>query len=325
MLEKHAQQQPYHPWSIQVALVQGCNRRCWVCGINGVPKEKQIGRNRIELGVLEKTFTQLAKWLPKIRVEINSHGEPTLHPKFYDCLRVMRDVFPKASLQLQTNSDLWYKNPVDEIERMWDAGLDALIINCYAQGRREYFVKTLTAANIPFVDYYYNNPKNESGNRYRKPGSQFILLWEDLGMVNETSVRGDTKRTNKRLHNSGGNCDQDEIALRTGQRVYPLPLPSKCSKVFRELILNWDGTIPLCCQDWNDVQLMGDIQTTHIRDIWFGEKYHLARQLLYRRRRDLLKPCSACNDPTTRVGLIPAPQAMLEMSDEEIYQWWLAA
>lgn len=284
-----------------------------------MPDERKIGRRRIDPDVLENAFEQLAEWLPKIRVEINSHGEPTLHPDFLECVRRMRRAFPGASLQLQTNSDLWYRDGVDAIERFWDAGLDALIVNCYAEGRREYFVDLLTAADVPFVDYYFNNPKMESGNRYRKPGSRFILLWEDLGLVNLDGTRGKTKRTNKRLHNSGGNRDQVEIAARTGQTLYDLPLKNKCSKVFRELILNWDGTIPVCCQDWLDVNLIGDTRTTHIRDIWFSRKYYLIRHLLYRKRRDLLRPCVACNDPTTRVGLIPKPIADIDRTDEDIF------
>lgn len=324
LLQKHEPNQPWHPWSIQVELVQGCNRRCWFCAIPAMPQERQVGRNQMGLEVLEKAFTDLSEWLPKIRVEINSHGEPTLHKQFLESLRVMRSSFPKASLQLQTNSDTWYRKGTDFIDEMWDAGLDALIINCYAEGRREYFIDLLQTAGRPFVDYYFDNDGNESGNRYRKPGSQFILLWEDLGLVNETSIRGDTKRTNKRLHNSGGNRDQDEIAARTGQKVYPLPLPNKCSKVYRELILGWDGTIPICCQDWMDVNVMGNVMDTHIRDIWFSEKFHLARLLLSRRRRDLLEPCATCNDPTTRVGLLPVPQHLSWAEDDEIFRRYKA-
>lgn len=320
---KHEPNQPWHPWSIQVELTQGCNRRCWFCGIPAMPKERQVGRRHIDLDVLRKAFQDLDSWLPKIRVEINSHGEPTLHPQFHECLEVMREAMPGASLQLQTNSDLWYRDGIAAIERMWDAGLDALIINCYAPGRREYFVDLLDSADMPYVDYYFNNPNNESGNRYRKPGSRFIMLWEDLGMVNEEGLRG--SHNNKRLHNSGGSVDQEMIAARTGQKLYPLPRQSMCSKVFRELILSWDGTVPICCQDWMDVTVMGSVREQHMRDIWFGEKFYLARLMLYRRMRYALEPCRTCNDPTTRVGLVPPPPAHQDLTPTQLERMWVRA
>ena len=298
-LPLHEEYQPWHPWCIQVELVQGCNRRCWFCGIRGVPTEKQMGNRYITKHVLQKTFSELNEWLPKIRVEINSHGEPTLHPEYFSMVSVIRQAMPSASISVQTNSETWKDTAASHIAKSFDVGVNTLIINAYKKGLYSAWAQWLKTVGLDYIDYYHDNPTHISANKYYPPSTHQIILWDDLG-----SQQDKINHVNKRLHNSGGNSDSALIQKMTGRVPAPLPKKARCSKVFRELILSWNGKIPICCQDWNDVQVMGNVKNEHIRDIWFGLKFQNARQLLYNRHRDKLIPCDECDDPTTRVGLI---------------------
>ena len=131
MLEKHAPYQPWHPWSIQVELVQGCNRSCWFCGIQGWDREKRKDFRYMDLDVLRKAFEDLNEWLPGIRVEVDLHGEPTIHPQVIEAVRTMREAMPTASLQLQTNTELWATHWQWFVSEMRDAGLNVLAMNAY--------------------------------------------------------------------------------------------------------------------------------------------------------------------------------------------------
>lgn len=312
------------PWSIQVETVEGCNRRCWFCGILSQPEHRAAGHAHgkfIELDLLDKVFRDLNDWLPKIRVEINSHGEPTLHPDFMGCLSTMRKAMPTACLNLQTNCEVWVEEGMDYIEAMFDSGLTTLVLNAYKDGMYDRLKEMLQGSPYPVVDYYWDNPKKLSANRYYSPKQKMIFLWDDLGQVNTRKQEGIANHPNKRIHNSGGSSNErvQKAKLKNSSNrtlIRELPWKQKCSKVFRELILDYDGTIPVCCQDWHDVFVMGNAGVENIRDIWYSDRFWAVRQLLFRGRRDLLYPCASCNDPTTRVNLLKDPG--IPLTDEEL-------
>lgn len=323
LLPKHDPQQPWHPWSVQIELVQGCNRACWFCGIQGWPKEKRTDYKFMDLGILSKVASELNDWLPRIRVEIDLHGEPTLHPHIFQAIGTLREKLPKASIQLQTNTEVWVENWEEWLPAFQQAGVNVLALNAYKPGLYDWWKKELDAAGIEWVDYFHGNSERLSINHRYAPSTWRLFLLDNLGEMNVDGTVNAKERYAKRLHNSGGSSLTELIAEKTGKVQRELPLKAKCSKVFREVNLSWDGKIAVCCVDWQDQLIIGDAARDHIRDIWYSELYHYTRLLLYRRRRDLIAPCKNCNDPTTRVGLIPIPQHLSWESDEAIYRRWL--
>lgn len=312
----------YIPYCIQLEPVEGCNRRCAFCGIQGIPEWKRRPERCIELPVLKKAFEDLNEWLPKIRVEINLHGEPMMHLNWMGVLQTIKMAMPTACVSVQTNGEKLFNYmtaypTIDVISRMFDSGLHILGINAY-KGYDEW-VELFKERQIEYTDYYYNNPKKLTVNKYYNPKTtRFILLYDDLGSVHRKREVAKQRKMNKRLHNSGGAGNMQAIAKISGQTTKELPLKSACSKVHRELILNWDGTIGICCLDWNDEKIIGDVRTTHIRDIWFGKRFEAIRELLRRKERRLLTPCMGCDDPTTRIGLIKYSNHLEHLSNQNL-------
>lgn len=307
----------YKPWCVQLEMVEGCNRRCWFCGLLSLTAERMRGTHFVELGLLHKVFTELNDWLPKIRVEINSHGEPTLHPQFLEALMVIRKAMPTASLNLQTNTEVWKDEAKSYIPAMFEAGLNTLVLNAYEPGLYDWWKTELERLQLTYVDYYWDNPKNLAPNAYYPPHKQIIFLWDDLAKMNTTHKK-DLKHPNKKMHNSGGNSVKRTMEAKLRKPVRELPWAQKCSKVFREFILGYDGTVPICCQDWQDMFVIGNAYEQTIPQIWNSERFWAVRQLLHRKRRDALLPCAGCNDPTTRVNLIHDPG--LKETDEELLE-----
>lgn len=306
----------WDPYCIQIEPVEGCNRRCWFCGLLTLPGDRQEGVNFVKPELLTKVFTELNDWLPKIRVEINLHGEPTMHPQFMECLLAMRQAMPSCCLILQTNTDLWKDEARTYISRLFRSGLTTLVLNAYHPGRYDWWKDELSRLQLPYVDYYWDNPKQAAYNLYVPPHKQRIFLLDDLGKINSNEPGAVSQHPNKRLHNSAGSSIERVIEKKTGRKFKTMPLSNKCSKVFREIVMGYDGKVSVCCLDWHDVSVIGDANTTNIRDIWNSERYWAIRQLLFRKRRDLLLPCNTCSDPTVRTGLLKDP--MLVQTDNEL-------
>src|SRR5678809_1075616 len=197
-------QRPFvaNPWSIQIEVVEGCNYSCWFCGIHSVRAKDtpEVGWNdykEIDVDLVRAMFKETRRWLTHgVRVELNNHGEPTLHKRFSEVIAAIR-IDPKAHIQLQTNGSMiedWntFRHSVDE----WFArGLNLLAINAYKRwwgtphadhnSRYKMFMAYAEQYgrrhDIPVIDHYYDNPEHKSIYRRYPVRLQQIFVLDDLG------------------------------------------------------------------------------------------------------------------------------------------------
>jgi radical SAM protein with 4Fe4S-binding SPASM domain len=59
--------------------------------------------------------------------------------------------------------------------------------------------------------------------------------------------------------------------------------------------VNWDGSVSICCVDWNAQEILGNLKETNLALLWQGEKiktyrgYHLTGQY------SKIPICANCN------------------------------
>lgn len=70
---------------------------------------------------------------------------------------------------------------------------------------------------------------------------------------------------------------------------------SACVLPFRELNIWADGKAVLCCNDWNEEYVVGDVNTQSIAEIWHGGALTKARELHMSNRGAELDICKKCN------------------------------
>ena len=68
-----------------------------------------------------------------------------------------------------------------------------------------------------------------------------------------------------------------------------------CVLPFRDMSIWADGRAVLCCDDWNETHVVGDLNTQSLAEIWNGEPLHKARALHMAGRGADLEICSKCN------------------------------
>jgi radical SAM protein with 4Fe4S-binding SPASM domain len=108
---------------------------------------------------------------------------------------------------------------------------------------------------------------------------QFLAKWE--GKVDFLGLDGYSNRAGSLIGKF------EEIKPETPDRTCLLP--------FKELNIWADGKAVLCCNDWNEEALVGDLNTQTISEIWQGEALKLARRLHKEKRGPEMKICSSCN------------------------------
>jgi len=62
--------------------------------------------------------------------------------------------------------------------------------------------------------------------------------------------------------------------VHVGRTILPpyegMELNRDCHEVFNKLSINWDGTVSICCRDYDKKMVVGDLQNETIMEIWNG-------------------------------------------------------
>lgn len=95
----------------------------------------------------------------------------------------------------------------------------------------------------------------------------------------------------------------DYYINRVDQVVDPQPLKilKRCNYPFYRLMIDIDGQVLLCSNDWRRKTNFGNIRDHSIRDIWLSDQFKQYRDMLHRGIRDSI-PCSNCDIGGTRYG-----------------------
>jgi len=88
------------------------------------------------------------------------------------------------------------------------------------------------------------------------------------------------------IGNRGGNLEQV---------VAPGPLLADCYLPSQQLAIYYDGTVPVCCNDYHGAVAMGNVEETPIMEIWNNEGFRAVRSMLKQRQRDRISVCKGCN------------------------------
>lgn len=73
-----------------------------------------------------------------------------------------------------------------------------------------------------------------------------------------------------------------------------LNIKSPCYIPFYKLMIDWNGDVLTCQNDWSRTITFGNINNTSIREIWLGEQYNTFKRTLAGGKRTI-DPCSKCN------------------------------
>jgi len=281
-----------NPWSLQVELTQGCNRRCEYCGIHSL-KDEASSYKFMEVKLAEQIAKEMNEWIPKgRRIEFALQGEPTINPCTTEIIRKFRENYPKCQMMLNTNG---YRISKEKIINYFNNGLNFLLLDIYDRITLD-FCEKLESSDFPiqiesfhsgFNVYQYHNSKIQRVvfmDNYRKDA------WE------KTVVR--------KINNQAGYMPI-EVQKKFGVYVEK-PLQKNCSNVHRELVIKYDGTVTGCCMDWLRKLIMGKFPEQSLQEIWVSDRFQALRQLLYNKCRKI-EPCNRCNYSGFKLGLIKDP------------------
>ena len=153
---------------------------------------------------------------------------------------------------------------------MIDAGLDAINISVDAAGK-DVFEKT--RVNLSYDKVIANierliRLRDERGKRRPKLILSFVR--QDNSAEEQHFIDHWRKRADKihitDLHNWGGTLNQESDVN------FP------CYRPWLTFTVLWDGRVSLCCADFDGREILGDLRTSTIREVWNNDAYRAARR-----------------------------------------------
>jgi radical SAM protein with 4Fe4S-binding SPASM domain len=242
------------PTWIELSLIDTCNRACVFC-----PKsDDKIAPNthqQMEGPLIEKLVQDLKEMNFKGAINLCGYGEPMLHKKINSIISKLSEV---ASVEIVTNGDTLNSKKLQELET---SGISKILISMYDGEHQVNKFETLIKDSkidrglVDLRDRWYSEDKDYG-----------VKLTNRAGTITSAKTK-----FNENLENS-----------------------TKCFYPSYSLMVEWNGDIFLCPQDWQRRVAQGNMMQKSLIDIWSGKmitKYR--KKLLSGKRED--SPCKECN------------------------------
>jgi len=247
--------------SVQFNITELCNRTCEFC-----PRIDSTVYPNKNLHMTVNTVNSITKDLSSInyigRISLSGFGEPLLAKNFINIIKTAKKNLPNSIIDANTNGDHLGEEIINEL---YSAGIDILYVNLY-DGPEQ-------------LEYYTDMFKNIKKDKYI-----FRPHWKN----HDSSY-------NLILNNRGGTVNN----VITG--FIQQPVKQQCYLPFSRAMIDYNGDLLLCSNDWSRKYIIGSLLETHIKDLWLCDKMKYIRTKLANYDRSE-SPCNLCNTPGTLTG-----------------------
>jgi MoaA/NifB/PqqE/SkfB family radical SAM enzyme len=261
MLATGRDRAPRLPDIVQIESTNLCNAKCVFC-----PRDEMHRRQGVmDFDLFRKIVDECAE-LGITHVRVHNYGEPFLDRQLvekvrYDKERGIQEVGMISNGSLITE---------DLARGMIDAGLDAINISVDAAGK-EVFERTRVHLEYDTVIDNIRTLarlRQESGRRRPRLILSFVRQEnsadEQAFFVEWSQIADKIHSTD--LHNWAGTLNS-----RSDVR-YP------CYRLWQTFTVLWDGRVSLCCADFDGRNVLGDMRTSSLVDIWNAPTYRAVRR-----------------------------------------------
>lgn len=253
---------PRLPEIVQIESTNICNAKCVFC-----PRDDMHRRQGVMDMALYRKIIDECRELGIEHVRMHNYGEPFIDRQLVEKVRYAKQ---RGIPQVGMISNGSLIN--DDVARgMIEAGLDAINISVDASGK-EVFESTRIGLKYDKVIANIErllSIRAELGRTHPKMILSFVRQSnseDEQRFIEHWTARVDKVHVTD-LHNWAG----------TLNREADVNFP--CYRPWLTFTALWDGRVSLCCADFDGREILGDLRTSTIKDIWNAEPYLRARRL----------------------------------------------
>lgn len=237
-----------------------CNRRCIFCP-RVDPVQFPNKNEHLSFELFDKVMNELETIDYCGRISFSGFCEPLLTTDLEKYIAFARKICPKITIEISSNGDVLN---MERLKSLFESGLDNIRLSLYGGPYQdEKFIKMKEELKL-------NDKKFILRRRYLSPEQSYGLT----------------------ISNRAGSITliNDKI------RVEPLkePLKQACFYPFYKVMVDYDGKVMICSNDWLKKLIVGDLNSQTIFQVWNSNEFNRARKNLMHDNRKFA-PCDLCD------------------------------
>tara|TARA_B110001454_G_C12684955_1_gene419768 strand:- start:147 stop:1073 length:927 start_codon:yes stop_codon:yes gene_type:complete len=250
--------------SIEFSINGACNRRCFFCPRVDENKYPNI-LDSLNLNTFKKLIEELKQINFNGRMSFSGFCEPLLTKNLYEYVKIIRNNLPNVQIEIVTNGDpILAKNGRERIKKLFESGLNNCRVSLY---------------DGPHQIKQFEDIKKE----INLTDDQFMIRKRYLGPEESYGITISNRAGSVSLKN-------DFFELKPLEE----PLKQACYYPFYKVLIDHDGDVLICSNDWKKELPVGNINNESFINIWSGKKFLELRAKLLQSDRNH-SPCNVCD------------------------------
>ncbi len=265
---------------LQLETTNVCNADCVFCEYGKMSRPKGLMKMPLFFKIIEEAAT-----IPQIElVTLTGLGEPLLDRHIVERLAWIHTKMPGVKTDLYTNGTFLTPSMSDKLFQIGHIGTVFVSLNATNREKRQEIMQ------LDDYDKVVEHIRYAQSKRYNviikgviskdlmEAGDQekFMLQWGP-----PTSMGG------KSFLHLEGNWAGGVWNMRTKMK-------QACSRALGQIMVLWDGRVSLCCFDGDGRDILGDLNTQTIREMYNGGRALFVREAHNEGRRSEIALCANC-------------------------------
>jgi len=300
------------PLVIYVEPSSLCNLKCKFCP-HGDP-EAQFYKGFMPLNIYDKILLDLKEFPDKIKkIRFCGTGEPLLNRNFPAMVLSTRNAGVAEYLELVTNGLLLQSVDANALLM----SLDRIILSIEGLTSSDYLKYSGRSIEYSLlldgIKLLYGS-KNRKAVIHVKIHSEAVSEDERLNQFYDIFSRYCDEISVERLVDQWPEINESYLLSSEAHRFGGRPgKVIVCPQIFKSLQVNANGYVIPCCVDWSAKNILGNITSTSLKEIWGGKVLRELRVKHLKGRRFMFSPCNSCqmNEYTERDNIDCAADEIL--------------
>lgn len=285
------------PYYLDVELTNFCNFNCCFCPTG--TKAMQRMRGHMPDNVADAIAENVKKYnIPAVR--FIRWGEPTLHPNYLSILEKVKNA--GALIHINTNGSLLDE---EQIQKLLDMHLDSIKFSFQGADEGTYNEMREGGDYLRLLDIVrkFHEMRGERDYPYiqisttltGETADQIEGFKSDIGDYCDYYNVGYTKLNH--LNVDTMNIDEEEknkIRRLQEHETINHTFRPVCVEAFDKLSINWNGDVTLCCSDYDNFMLVGNILDMDLKQIFNSRAADIYRDAIAKMQYGKIKCCSNC-------------------------------
>ena len=280
------------PYVIYIESSSFCNLECKFCPQHISPDH--IVKKNMDLETFKKLINDLLQFKIKPKVmRFCGLGDPLFNKQFLEILEYAAESNAVEKLELITNGILLNNKLIPKIVNY----LDRIIISIEGLSSKDYEKYTLRK-----IDFEKFVQKIELLSKQKSKSTIHVKIHNSAVQTEERKqifIKTFSKIADEIFIENLVNLwpeVESNLGLEAGHRFDggSLNKVKVCPQIFKSLQINSDGRVIPCCIDWKGLNIVGDVKSESLNEIWNGKKLKNLRNRHLKGQRHEFSPCKGC-------------------------------